>query len=323
MDPAGDTALPDRPVGRSVAGAALVLAAASFWATFGIFARRLYEAGFQPLELASTRAAVGFAAVALFALPATLLRTNNAHRGIAVGWRNLPFMAAYGVLGYALFTLVFFRALEVTAVPVAVALLYTAPAWVLLASAVLWREQVGGRRITALALLLAGVLLVTGAVGTVLRGTAPLAAGALLLGLASGATYALYTLFSRVATVRFGPVASLFWSFGFATLAFAVIAPPWQPFVHSPQHTLALLALGIVPTLLPYALYLAALRELRASTASMLASLEPVVAALLAAALLGERLELLQGLGVLLVVGAAVLLAREVANYRADASSTT
>jgi drug/metabolite transporter (DMT)-like permease len=43
----------------------------------------------------------------------------------------------------------------------------------------------------------------------------------------------------------------------------------------------------------------------------MLASVEPMIAALLAALLLGERLELLQGAGMLLVVSAAVMLARQ------------
>jgi inner membrane transporter RhtA len=74
---------------------------------------------------------------------------------------------------------------------------------------------------------------------------------------------------------------------------------------------LLLIGLGVVPTLLPYALYLAALRHLRASTAAMLASIEPVIAAAYAAVLLGERMDGLQIAGMLLVVCAAVLLARD------------
>jgi drug/metabolite transporter, DME family len=218
------------------------------------------------------------------------------------------------VLGYALFTLVFFRALEVTTVSVAVALLYTAPAFVLAMSAVLWQERVGAARVAALVLVLTGVVLVTGAAGSLLRGSAVLPASALGLGLAAGATYAVYTMFSKVATERYGPTSSLFWSFGFATLAFALLSSPHVPFARAPQQTLVLVGLGIVPTLLPYALYLTALRELRASTAAMLASIEPVVAAVLAALLLHERMDLLQGAGVLLVVSAAALLAREVSS---------
>jgi drug/metabolite transporter, DME family len=142
---------------------------------------------------------------------------------------------------------------------------------------------------------------------------------ALALGVGAGATYAGYTMFSKVATERYGPAPSLFWSFAFATLALGIAAPPYAPFLRAPEHTLALLALGIVPTLIPYALYLTALRELRASTAAMLASIEPMIAALLAALLLHERLEPLQGAGMALIVLAAVLLTREVAARRETA----
>jgi drug/metabolite transporter, DME family len=293
---------------RPARGAALVLGAASLWATFGIFAKHLYDAGFAPLELASVRAAVGFIAIAVFALPRMLPR----HSSVRVGWRAMPFFFAYGVFGYALFTLVFFGALERTTVSIAVALLYTAPAFVLGMSAVLWREQLTPARLVALGLVLAGVVLVTGAAGALLRGTASLPLGALIFGVGAGLTYAVYTIFSKIATERYGPAAALFWSFGFATLALGILSPPHLPFVRDPQHTLLLLGLGVVPTLVPYTLYLAGLREVRASTAAMLASVEPMIAALLAALLLGERLELLQGAGMLLVVSAAVMLARQV-----------
>lgn len=305
MDTAGKPALHGA---RPVAGAALILGAASLWATFGIFAKHLYAAGFAPLELASVRAVVGFGGFALVLAP-RLLRQR---RRISFVAADVRFFAAYGVVGYALFTYVFFAALERTSVSIAVALLYTAPAFVMLMSAVLWKERIGPRRILALGLVLTGVLFVTGAAGDLLRGTTTLPPAALALGLGAGATYALYTMFSKVATRRYGPSTVLFGSFAFASLALGLAAPPHLPFVRAPEHTLALLALGVVPTMIPYALYVRGLRELRASTAAMLASVEPVVAVLLAAGLLHERLDLFQVVGMALVVIAAMLLARHV-----------
>lgn len=298
----GEQALHGR--GRPVAGAALVLGAASLWATFGIFAKYLYQAGLEPLEVASTRAAVAFAAVLLIAAARML-------RGVSVPLRSLPFFAAYGVLGFALFGLLFLAGLQRTTVSIAVALLYTAPAFVVLMSLVLWRERFGSVRAVSLLLVLSGVVLVTGAAGSVLRGTAALPLPALLLGLGSGFGYALYTLFSKVAGERYGSLASLFWSFAFAALSLGLLASPASAFVRAPDQILLLIGLGIVPTLLPYGLYITALRHLRASTAAMLASIEPVFAAGFAALLLGERMDWLQVVGMVLVVCAAVLLARE------------
>ena len=298
----GEPAVRDRK--RPVAGAALVLGAASLWATFGIFAKYLYEAGYQPLELASVRALVGFAGAALVALPRMM-------RGVRVPRRSLPFLAAYGIIGFALFGLLFLGALEHTTVSISVALLYTAPVFVALISAVLWHERFGRTRALSLALALTGVMLVTGAARGVALGTAAVPVNALLFGLGSGLGYALYTVFSKVATERHGPFASLFWSFGFAAIALGALASPIAPLARaSGTALLLLLGLGIVPTLIPYALYLAGLRHLRASTAAMLACIEPAIAAAFAALLLGERMDALQVAGMLLVVAAAVLLAR-------------
>jgi drug/metabolite transporter (DMT)-like permease len=289
---------------RTGLGAVLVLGAAALWATFGLFAKLLYERGYAPLELASIRAAVGFLAAAAWLVPRAAGR-------LRLRARELGFFAAYGVLGFALFETVFFMALARTTVAIAAALLYTAPAFVLLASRLLWHERIPPRKLLALGMVLAGVVLVTGALSTLAAGRSPLTPGAVLLGLGAGAGYALYTLFSKVATTRYGSDASLFWSFLFAAIALAFIAPPLEPLLRRPDTLPALIALGIVPTLIPYALYLAALHRLRASTAAMLASFEPVIAALLAAAVLGEALDGTRAVGVALIVGAAVLIARE------------
>jgi drug/metabolite transporter, DME family len=306
------------PRRQPAVGAALVLGAASLWATFGIFAKHLYAAGLTPLELASVRATIGFLAVAAFSA-----RRLAGPTGILRAGRDaLPFFVAYGVLGYALFTVVFLGSLERTPVSIAVALLYTAPAFVVGMSALLWHERVSASRLVALGMVLTGVLLVTGAAGALLRGTASLGPVALGYGLGAGLTYAVYTIFSKLAAERFGAAAALFWSFAFAALALALLAPPWAPFLRAPGQWPLLIGLGVVPTLIPYSLYLAALRALRASSASMLASIEPVVAAILAALLLGERLELLQAAGMLLVVAAAVMLARQAAGEPPAGSGT-
>ncbi|HSJ14341.1 MAG TPA: DMT family transporter [Longimicrobiales bacterium] len=284
-------------------GAALVIGAASFWATFGLFAKVLYARGFTPVELASVRASLGLAGAALVmvARPA----------GLRIGPRGLGFFVLYGVLGFALFETVFFAALERTTIAIAAALLYTAPAFVMLASRLLWHEPIPRWKVLALGMVLAGVLLVTGALDALRTGRAHLTGAALALGLGAGAGYALYTLFSKVAMRRYPASASLFWSFLFASLALALVAPPLEPLLRDRAALPALVGLGVVPTLIPYALYLAALRHLRASTAAMLASLEPVIAALLAAALLHEALDATRVLGIALIVSAAVVIARD------------
>ena len=104
---------------------------------------------------------------------------------------------------------------------------------------------------------------------------------------------------------------AVFWMFAFATLGLTVIQPPFEAMARPHGEWPALIGLGLVPTLLPYLLYLQALRWLRASTAAMLASVEPVIAALLAAALLGEGLDATRVAGIAMIAIAAATLARE------------
>jgi drug/metabolite transporter (DMT)-like permease len=225
--------------------------------------------------------------------------------------RDVPLFLAYGAIGFALFEYLYLLALERTDVSVAVALLYTAPAFVLVISAVVSRERVRSRDVAALALVLAGVLLVSGAARSIVTGAAPLGRVALLAGLGSGLTYGLYTLLGKAALARdYDSLTTVFWSFAIAALALLPFEPPLPAALREPSAIPMLIGLGLVPTLFAYLFYLAALRSLRATTASMLASAEPVIASLLAAGLLGERIAPEQVIGMLAIVIAAVRLAR-------------
>ncbi len=247
---------------------------------------------------------IGWVGVGLLALPRA--------RRLRIPVRDLPFFALYGIGAFALFALLFLITLQSTSVAIAASLLYTAPAFVVVLSALIWRERLPRTHWAALALVLSGVALVTGAVSAVLAGTAPLGTAALLTGLGSGFAYGLYTLFSKAATERYtDPITPVFWMFAFAALAMTVIEPPWIALRRPHDSWPALLGLGLVPTLLPYLLYLQALRWLRASTAAMLAAVEPVIAALLAAGLLGEVLDATRVVGIGLIALAGGLLARE------------
>ena len=155
------------------------------------------------------------------------------------------------------------------------------------------------------------MLLVTGA-GRALAGGAALPTRGILLGVAGGFAYAVYTVMSKAAMARTTPLAALTWSFGAASLALWPFASPVEALARGVALPW-LIGLGIVPTLLAYALFLRALRTLRAGAASMIASVEPVVAALLAVVLLGERLHPEQVLGILCVVAAAVITERRAA----------
>jgi len=287
---------------RPVLGGIMVLTAASLWGTLGLFARTLYAVGVTPLEVASARATVGVAGLALWML-VRRCRTP-------LGGRGLLFFAAYGFFGIALFQFAYFAAIERTTIAVAVALLYTAPAFVVVLSWLGGREPMDGTRLLTLALVLSGTFLVTGAVRLILTGAAAVSAAALAFGLLSGLTYGLYTLFGKRALDRYDPIETVLYAFVFGALFLAIAAPPWRPVLAHPDQVPIFIVLGLLPTAGAYVLYISGLRHLTAGTASILASVEPVVAAVLGATLLDEAIGLDQAVGIGLIVGAGVLLTR-------------
>lgn len=279
----------------------MVLAAATLWGTLGIFARVLYRVGVTPAELTSVRASVGAAGLLVWMLAQP--------RNLRIRARDIPFFALYGLVSIALFQYAYFATVEHTTVSVAVALLYTAPAFVVLLSR-LRGERFRRAQIAALGLVVVGVFLVTGALRMLATGAATISTPALGFGLASGLTYGLYTLFGKHALERYDPLQTVFWAFASGALCLAAVIPPWEPILAHPDTLPLFLAIGLLPTMAAYLLYVRGLRTLPSSTASMLASAEPVVATLLGVTLLGEPISPDQIAGIALIVAAASVVAR-------------
>jgi DME family drug/metabolite transporter len=279
-------------------GPLLVLLSASLWATTGVWAKAAYGHGLGPVEAASARGALAFLCLCLAAAARP--------RRFAVAWRNVPLLAAFGVIGLGIFYAIYIACLDRLSVSVAAALLYTAPAFTAALAPFTVGERLRRRGLAALAGALLGVLLVTGALGAYGRRVDPLG---IALGLGAGLAYAGYTLFGRACRKRMDALRALFWPTGFGALFLACLAPPWRSLPAHPDAIPALLGLAVVATLLPNLFFLLALGRLEAGVAAILATLEPVVAALYGAVLLGEVLGTGQVFGVTLIAASAAWLA--------------
>lgn len=288
--------------GRPVLGAALVLGAATLWGSLGLFGKLLFQHHLVPVEVASARAAIAFITLAAVMAPRW--------QRLVPSWRELPLFALYGAISIGLFYYLYLEAIERTTLAIAAALLYTAPGFVLVLSWALRWEPVRPGQLLPLAMTLTGAFLVTGAATSLVAGGASLPPGAVLAGLGSGLTYALFTVLGKRVAQRTDLARVIFWAYGFGALVLGINVRPWRPFLDAPAAAPLLVTMAIGPTLLATVLFLAGVRYIQASSASMLATIEPVVAALLGAVLLEETLGADTALGTTLVIGAALLLAR-------------
>jgi DME family drug/metabolite transporter len=273
----------------------LILLAAVLWGLLGILGKNAQTAGVGPLEVAFWRAVL---AGGLFALHAAVIRAPLP-RG-----RDLLVTAAFGVIGVSVFYGAYQLAVRAGGASLASVLLYTAPAFVALLGWGLLRERLGAREGVAVAGTLAGIALISlgGGQGVTVTGAA------LAWGLTAGFTYSLYYLYGKAYFTRYAPTA-LF------AVALPVGALGLLPFVDFSAKTPAawgsLGGIAVLSTYFAYLAYSAGLRHLPATRASVIASLEPVVAAALAALLFGERLSPTALGGAALVIGAALLLSVE------------
>jgi len=280
-------------------GALAVAGAACIWATIGFFAKVLYAEGvaYEPLVL--VRAGVGWLAVMLF-----LLATGNL-RKLLVSSRDLLFLVPLGLVGIGAFYLFLFFTLRESDVGITVILNYSAPAFVVVLAWTFLGEGLGVTKILALLMTLGGLFLVVGGYDPTNLEVRPLA---LLTGLLAGLSYGLYSIFGKPVAGRLPSAVILAYALFFGTLLILIPAIPKLGTLSglSPISYANLFMLAVVHTTGGFALYTFGLGRLGAGRAAIVATIEPVVAVALGAALLGEELTLVKVLGGGLVIGGAL-----------------
>lgn len=278
--------------------AASILVAAALWGIIGVWNRRLMAGGLSPYSIVVVRNCGGL--VLLTAVMA--LRDRSVFR---VERQHLKYFFGTGVVSVVLFTVCYFSCQEICSLAVASILLYTAPAIVVVLSALLWREPVTKKKLLALGLTLVGCALVCG----VFSGALTVTGGGIALGLGAGFFYALYSIFGRYALAHYGPMTVTVWTFVFAGVVSLALVHPGE-LAALAQPSLALTAVGLVvcSTVLPYILYTRGLARVEAGKASILASLEPVVASVAGVVLFGEPMSPLTAAGIVCVLAGVYIL---------------
>jgi drug/metabolite transporter (DMT)-like permease len=278
-------------------GYALAASAATMWALNGSLSRLLLDDGVSALRLAELRGVLSFVmlATALAVARPRLLRIRR---------QDVPRLAFLGVVGLAGVHATYFFSISRLDVGVALVIQYLGPLILLLWLRLVLRRQLHRSLWGAAVLSVIGCFLVVQAWN-------PGAIDGLGLLAAFGAaiTFAIYLYSSEQAGHRYEPVTTLVWGFGFASLFWLIVQPPWSfPFAEftSAENIALGLGVAVIGTLLPFVCIVAALRHVPASRAAVVATLEPVLAAIIAWPVLGQDLDVAQIAGGLIVVGAVV-----------------
>jgi drug/metabolite transporter (DMT)-like permease len=275
------------------------LAAAILWAISGVCGKLLLSGALSPARLVFYRCAL--ATLLLFVI---LLLRDPLRLGLKQ--RDFAFFVAMGTLGLALTQFTYYSAIQVLSVGLAILLQYLAPLWILLFERFYLKLPLTRSRLVALGLALAGCSLVS--LETI--GSAHLGGYGIALGVAAGIFLAAYSLMAQHASKSYADLTVLFYSLLFATFFWAIVGPEsWQPLSQIETFNYWIVAyVAAFGTIVPYLLFIRALRYLTASQVGIATTAEPVAAAVIAWVFLAERLSSLQIAGGLCVLGAIVLL---------------
>jgi drug/metabolite transporter (DMT)-like permease len=293
-------------------GTLLCLGSGAAFGAMAVFGKLAYAEG----------ATVGTLLAVRFALAAALFWVLVAAAGAvgevrALGRRDVGIGLALGACGYALQAGCFFAALERIDASLLSLLLYTFPAMVAVAAVALGRERIDARRLAALVLASGGLALVVAGAGA--GALDPLGAA---LGLGAAVVYTTYILISDGVAARVRPrLLSALVCTGAAVSLTAGSALLGE--LRPGELTLAgwgwLAGLAVVSTVAAVSLFFAGLRRAGPTTASILATVEPLVTVLLAFLVFGETLGAVQLAGGALVLAAVPVLhlrlPRPVANH--------
>lgn len=285
-------------------GPALIILAAVFWGSMGIFVRRLNAFGFSSVQIVSIR-------ITLAALFFSFLLAVKDRSGFRIALRDLPLFLGLGFGSILFFTICYFSAITIMPLSTAAILLYTSPIWIMLMSALFFHEKMTGRKLLALVLAFAGCVLVSGISGEGITLTG------LLLGLGSGIGYGLYSILGTIALRRYSPYTVTTYTFLFAAAGSWLVCRPadmLSRFAGADNLTGLVLfccLTALVTAVVPFLSYTLGLRTVEASRAGIIATLEPMVATVIGIAVFSEPLTLLSGLGIVLILSAVVILNRK------------
>ena len=275
----------------------MLIASMAIWGSLGLFRRAI------PLPssvLAFVRGVVGSLFLVLF------VRARGGRVNAGMTRKQIAWFAAAGAI-MAFNWILLFDAYNYTSVAVATLCYYMMPVFVTLASAILFGEKLTARKLVCIAVCVAGMLLVTGVAegdvptGSEIRG--------ILMGLAAAVLYSTVVLMNKKMPGMDAYEKTIVQLCGAAVIMvpYILLTEDVTAFNLDGRGAIMLLIVAAVHTGVAYALYFGCMDDLKAQTVAIFSYVDPIVAVLLSAFVLGEPLSALGIVGVVLVLGAAVV----------------
>jgi len=281
-----------------------------FFAFNGIVSKIILTSDLSAMRLVQIRCTGAFVLLLAYVLlrRGSSLRTNR---------KELPWLIAYGVIGFAAVQTGYFIAITRMHVSLALIIEFTAPIWIVIYIRFIKKRDVPSLMWISLLMGFSGLLLLAQVwKGMTLDGIGLLAAFLDAFALAA------YFLMGEKLVARRSTDTLTVWGLGFASLWWAIVTPVWSFPFHIFSQKVSLLGrfntvqvpgwviilwIVVMGTIVPYMFVLTGLKSLSASTSSTIGMLEPVIAGGFAWWWLSETFSIIQLVGAVIVIVGIIL----------------
>lgn len=279
----------------------LMALAAVMWATSGTFTVLAIDAGVDVMQVTVFTTVI----TALILVP--LIAAFDPKSLMIKAKDFLPFLA-FSIITGTFFAIAWYMCVDLTSVATAVILLYAYPSIVTVASVFLLKERLSPQKALALPLTFVGAVLVAGAQEFEEGFSFNLVGIALGIYAAFGAS--VYYIWGKKFLGKYSANTVILYMTILSIPGLVIIANPFELLKNaiSTEGWLYIIALGFFPGTVGFVVSMVALNHIEASKASIVASIEPVAAVIIAVVVLLEAVNGLQIIGVVLVFAGVILL---------------
>ncbi|MCR1933309.1 DMT family transporter [Clostridium tepidum] len=286
-------------------GFILVLLAAIFWGYVGVPTKHLADLGFDNYTISFFKTSIP----AIFYLIYSFKKDPSL---FIIDKKGILFFIIYGIVVIAGCFIAFNITINFLSLALATMFLYTSQIWVITISYFMFKEKLTAKKIISMLLILIGCFMMC---EVHKLNNFNISAKGIFWGLISGFTFALQILLAKISNEKYNynHTSLLTYSFLFA----AIFLFPFMDMknnIHIFKSSNNLFFLfriifwSVVGTLIANTAYVKSTQYIEASIASMISSLELVVASILGFIVFNETLNLIQILGMLLILFSIVLL---------------
>ncbi|UNO50898.1 DMT family transporter [Alicyclobacillus acidoterrestris] len=284
----------------------MVLLGAVLWGVSGTAAQVLFQRdGLNPAWLVSVRMTTS----GLLLLIALSARFGFAHTfAIWKNKRDAFGIVLLGIIGLLGVQYSYFASIRYGNAATGTLLQYLGPIFITIYVALRRRRMPSVKQLTAVLIALLGVLFLVTNGNWHSLSIAPLA---VVWGLISAITLAFYTLYPAALLRTYGASTVMGWGMLIGGIGMSLMAPPWTFSGHSGPGTWFLVGfVTLFGTLLAFYIYIASLKYISASEASLLACGEPLSATILTVAILHVPMSWSSILGAICILTTVTILAR-------------